>query len=462
MRPRPTAACAAGFQPPVTAPVPIRRSFQAAGTRCSATFAVLFATLSTTLAADADWPRFRGPNGSGIAAGAQPPTTWSDVQNLKWKTGLPGPGTSSPIAVGDRVFVTCWSGPGVTGGKNLLSRELVCVDRESGTLKWAKSVAGESPVDGYEGYLPEHGYASHTPTSDGERVFVYYGRGGAAAFDLDGNQLWHVRLGNSANQKNWGSAASPVLYKDTVIITASEEAHAIVALDKLTGKEVWRAPGSALDYVFGTPVLAGTTTQAELVFSLPEELWALNPDTGKLRWFATSSLPGNIAPSVVAGEGVVFAFGGFPQLGAVAVKTGGKGDVTSSHRLWQTRNSTYVPTPVLHEGRLYVVTDQGFALCLDAKTGEQVFKERLPGASATGRGGKPFYASAVMANGHIYAVSRRNGTFVIEASPHFKLVAQNSLASDSTQFNATPALSGRQLFLRSDKFLYCVQAGAKL
>ena len=418
--------------------------------------ALLLASLVIAAGADTDWLRFRGPNGSGIATGAQPPTAWSDTQNLKWKTELPGPGTSSPIVVGDRVFVTCWTGHGATKGKSAMSRELVCVDRASGKVKWAKSIAGESPVDGYEGYLPEHGYASHTPTSDGERVFVYYGRGGAAAFDLDGKQLWHVKLGNSANAKNWGSAASPVLHKDTVIITASEEAHAIVALDKKTGKEVWRAPGSALDYVFGTPVFAGTPAQPELVFSLPEELWALNPDTGKLRWFATSNLPGNIAPSVVAGDGVIFAFGGFPQLGAVAVKTGGKGDVTTSHRLWQTRNSTYVPTPVLHEERLYVVTDQGFALCLDAKTGEQVFKERLPGASATGRGGKPFYASAVLANGNIFAVSRRNGTFVIEAKPQFKLVAQNSFAADTTQFNATPALSGKDMFLRSDKFLYCL------
>ncbi len=274
--------------------------------------------------------------------------------------------------------------------------------------------------------------------------------------DLDGKQLWQVKLGNASNQKNWGSSASPLLYKDTVIITASEEANAIVALDKQTGKEVWRAPGSALSYVFGTPALAGTKVLPELIFSLPEELWALNPDTGKLRWFATSNLPGNIAPSVVVGDGVVFAFGGYPQLGAVAVKTGGKGDVTGTHRLWQTRDSSYVPTPVVHEGRLYVVTDQGFALCLDAKTGEPVFKERLPGASATGRGGKPLYASPVLANGNLYAVSRRNGTFVIEAKPQFKLVAHNALTSDPTQFNATPALSGNDLFLRSDKSLYCI------
>ncbi|PAW89261.1 MAG: serine/threonine protein kinase [Pedosphaera sp. Tous-C6FEB] len=340
--------------------------------RLLATALLLAAQLAA--AAEPEWSRFRGPNGSGIATGAQPPTTWSDAQNVKWKTELPGPGTSSPILVGDRILLTCWTGYGATKGKSTFARELVCVDRKAGKIRWASSIDGESPADQFEGYLPEHGYASHTPVSDGERVFAYFGRGGAAAFDLDGKQLWHVKLGNGANQKNWGSSASPVLYQDTVIITASEEANAIVALDKKTGKEVWRAPGSALSYVFGTPALAGTEALPELVFSLPEELWALNPDTGKLRWFATSNLPGNIAPSVVVGDGVVFAFGGYPQLGAVAVKTGGKGDVTGTHRLWQTRDSSYVPTPVLHEGRLYVVTDQGFALCLEAKTGELVFK----------------------------------------------------------------------------------------
>lgn len=419
-------------------------------------FTALLLAAQLAAAAEPEWPRFRGPNGSGLATAAQPPTTWSDTQNLKWKTELPGPGTSSPILVGDRIFLTCWTGYGATKGKSTFARELVCVDRATGKIRWAKSTDGETPADQFEGYLPEHGYASHTPASDGERVFAYFGRGGAAAFDLEGKQLWHVKLGNGANAKNWGSAASPILHGNTVIITASEEAHAVVALDKTTGKEVWRAPGSALEYVFGTPVIAGSPAAPELVLALPDELWALNPDTGKLRWFATTGLPGNIAPSVVTGAGVVFAFGGFPQLGAVAVKTGGKGDVTGTHRLWQTRDSTYVPTPVLHEGRLYVVTDQGFALCLDAQTGALVFKERLPGASSTGRGGKPFYASPVLAGGNLIAVSRRNGTFVLAAKPEFKLLAHNTLPGDSTQFNATPAVSGKELFLRSDKFLYCL------
>ncbi len=403
----------------------------------------------------ADWLQFRGPNGAGIAADAEPPVTWSDTDNLKWKRALPGPGTSSPIVVGDKVFVTCWTGPGTGGGK--LERHLVCIHRTKGEVLWSKAVAGEARPDTYGGFIQDHGYASHTPASDGERVYVYFGRGGAHAFDMDGKPLWNVPLGDESNAKNWGSAASPVVYKDTVIFCASEESHALYALDKKTGQQKWKAAGDALGYVFGTPTLLTHEGRAELLVSMPDELWAINPDTGKLRWHAQTGLPGNVSPSVVPGAGVAFTFGGFPGTRAIAVKLGGKGDVSATHVQWTGTTSTYVPTPVLHEGRLYCATDNGYALCLDARTGEPVFRERLEGASATGRGGKPFYASAVLAGGNVYAVSRRNGMFVFAAAPQFKLVAHNRLASDASQCNATPAVVGRQLFLRSDAALYCFE-----
>ncbi|MEW6307305.1 MAG: PQQ-binding-like beta-propeller repeat protein [Verrucomicrobiota bacterium] len=410
-----------------------------------------------TSSAAEDWSRFRGPNGSGIAtADAHPPLTWSDSQNLKWKTSLPGSGTSSPILVAGRVFVTCWTGDSAT-----LKRQLVCVDQKSGKILWSRSVNGEPRVDRYDGYLQEHGYASHTPASDGERVYVYFGKGGALAFDLEGKQLWHVNLGTDANAKNWGSASSPVLHKDTVIINASEESHAIYALDKKTGKQIWKAEGGSLEYAFGTPIITEHDGRADLVISVPNELWGLNPDNGKLRWYAMTGLPGNIAPSVVSADGVVFAFGGFPRTAAVAVKLGGKDDVTQSHLLWTSNNSSYVPTPVVHQGGLHFVNDQGFALCMNAKTGDLIYKERVSADGPIGRGGKPFYASPVLANGHYYAVSRRNGVFVVAAQPQFKLVAHNTFSSDSTQFNATPAISGNQIFLRSDRYLYCVSSEAK-
>jgi len=421
--------------------------------------ALSFAQHCATADVATDWPQYRGPGGSGVATGATPPATWNDTQNLKWKMEMPGPGASSPIPVGDKMFVTCWSGYGDGSGGDAarLKRHLVCVDRASGKILWQQAVAAEPNVDRYQDYLQEHGYASSTPASDGQNVYVYLGKAGAVAFDMDGQQLWQVVLGSDSNRKNWGSASSPILFQDKLIINASEEAHAVFALDKKTGKQLWKAEADALENVFGTPMLSGTGADAEILLAVPDELWSLNPDTGKLRWFVDSGLSGNIAPSVVTGDGMIYAFGGFPKLGAIGVRPGGKGDVTKTHVAWSSYNSTYVPTPVFHDGYLYFASDAGFATCMNAKTGELVFKERLPGASASGRGGKPFYAAAVLANGNVYAVSRRNGTFVFAAQPQFKLVAQNQL-KDEAQFNGTPAISGKQIFLRSDRYLYCIEA----
>jgi outer membrane protein assembly factor BamB len=406
------------------------------------------------LANAADWPRFRGSNGTGIAANAKPPTVWSDTRNLNWKTTLPGAGASSPIAWGERVFVTCYS-----GDVPRLQRHLVCVNRRDGRILWAKSVPAAQGEDEMGGRIGEHGYASHTPATDGERVYVFFGKSGVFAFDFNGAQLWQTSVGTGSNQKHWGSASSLMLYKNLVIVTASEESHSIRALDSKTGREVWKAEGSQLNNVFATPVLVEAEGRTDLVIAVPDELWGLNPDTGKLRWFAQTGLRGNITPGVVAADGIVVACGGFPQLGAVAFRAGGKGDVTKTHLLWSGDTSTYVPTPVLHQGRLYFVSDAGLATCLNATTGEVVFKERLPGVSSSGRGGKPFYASTVMANGCLYAVSRRQGTFVIAAKPKFEFVAQNTFAGDDSEWNATPAITGNHLLLRSNRFLYSVESG---
>jgi outer membrane protein assembly factor BamB len=415
--------------------------------------------LNTTQGAT-EWPCFRGPDGSGIAAAdAKPPTTWSDSQNLKWKLTLPGPGSSSPIVSGERIFITCYSGygDGSNGGSpDKLQRHLICVDRKAGKILWDKSVPADLPEDPYFGPLTEHGYASSTPATDGERVYVFFGKTGALAFDHDGKQLWKVNLGKQSGSRHWGSGASPILCKNIVIINASEESRSIYALDKLTGKEVWKAEADSTEFCYGTPALVESAGSAELVIAVPGEMWGLNLDNGKVRWFAKTGIEHDVSASVTAADGVAYATGGFPRQGTIAVRAGGKDDVTESHVIWKSQNASSVPTPAVHDGYLFVVTDQGFAVCMEVKTGKLVFKERLPGASGTGRSSKPFYASCVLANGNIYAVSRRNGTFVFEAKPEFKLVAQNKLAGDTSDFNGTPAVVGNQLFLRSNRSLYCI------
>ena len=290
--------------------------------------------------------------------------------------------------------------------------------------------------------------------TDGEHIYVFFGKTGVLGFDWNGKQMWKVNVGHESSNRRWGSGSSPALYKNLVIVNAAEESRTVRAFDKMTGKEVWKQDADTLELCYSTPALATVNGRTDLVLPVSGELWGMNPETGKLRWYATTSVAGNVAPSVVISDGVVYFTGGFPRQATMAIRAGGKGDVTSTNILWNEQYASYVPSPVVVDGKMYVATDQGFAVCLNAKDGKLIYKERLPGASSGGRG-KPFYASAVLANGNIYAVSRRAGTFVFEAKPEFKLVAHNK-ALDDTDFNATPAFAGDAIFLRSNRSLYCI------
>ncbi len=426
----------------------------------STSLAVL--ALSALTASAGDWTRFRGPNGSGIATEANVPTVWSDSKNLQWKTALPGRGSSSPIVCGERVFVTSYSGYGdgrADGSPDKLQRHLLCLERQTGKILWDKAVVAELPEDPYQGFITEHGYASSTPVTDGERVYVFFGKTGVLAFDVTGKLLWQVNVGKQSSNRRWGSGASPLLYKNMVIVNAAEESRSLRALDTLTGKELWKAGAESMELCFSTPALVECAGRTDLVVAVPGELWGFNPDTGKLRWFAQTGIRGNVSPSVVAGDGVLFVTGGFPQSGTVAVRAGGQGDVTKTHVLWSIEAASYVPSPIVQGDHLYFVSDKGVTMCLEAKTGKLVSKEPLPGITSTGRGGKPVYASPVLAGKQLYAVTRRKGAFVLNAAPQMTVVAQNSFAGDDSDFNATPAVSGNQLFLRSNKFIYCLREG---
>lgn len=259
----------------------------------------------------ADWSRFRGPNGTGSSSDSQtPPTSWSESKNFKWKVELPGPGHSSPIVVGERIFLTCWSGYGVSRGspgdpKNL-KRHLLCLDRSTGKVLWNQEVAPVLPEEPYRGMFAEHGYASHTPVSDGERVFVFFGKTGVLAFDMTGKQLWQTSVGTKDDPRSWGTASSPILYKNLVIVPATIESQALIALDKETGKEVWKQPAPGFGSTWGTPILVDLAdgTQ-ELVIGVPYEIWGFDPSTGKLRWFCETVDSDSMCSSVIAHDGIV-------------------------------------------------------------------------------------------------------------------------------------------------------------
>ena len=216
--------------------------------------ALLVAAATVMLSARAaNWTRFRGENGSGVSTDSGPlPAEFSDTKNLKWSVDLPGAGKSCPIIVGDKVIVTAWTG---TGPEDLM-RHVLCYDRNTGSELWKKEVPPAAPDEAFRGMFTENGYASHTPVSDGERIYCFFGVTGVIAYDMDGNVVWGpTSVGTEFNERDWGTASSPILYKDMVIVTAGAESRAMVALNKDTGAEVWRQPADALGNVWSTPVL---------------------------------------------------------------------------------------------------------------------------------------------------------------------------------------------------------------
>ncbi len=393
-----------------------------------------------------DWRQFLGDQGRGTSQDTVP-TKWNKANNMVWSYQLPGKGSSSPIIVGDRVFVTCFKQQ-----RDSISRFVVCVNKKTGKKMWSKEIGANYREDGYRGYITEHGYASNTPVSDGKMLFVFFGKGGVHAFDLDGNKKWSVDIGKGSSNRRWGSAASLVLYRDAVIVNAADEAKAIIALNKSDGKQLWRQETEMLELTYGTPRLASNNNQTDLVISVPSEIWGLNPKNGKLRWFAETPMTGNVSPSVIVDDKTVYSFGGYRSSGSVAVKLGGKDDVTQSHRLWTSRSSSYVATPLLHESNFYWIDDRGVAYCTNAKDGKTVYRQRVQNLKS----GRPVYASPVLIGKYIYVVTRRSGTIVYPPGKGFKPIAQNVIRGDDTDFNASPAVSENRLYLRSDKALYCV------
>ncbi len=394
-----------------------------------------------------DWPQFRGPDGLGVSA-AKVPLTWSATENVAWKAELPGAGTSSPVVVGGKVFLTCYSGYNVPGGPrgsdDLLKRHVVCLGLEDGKVLWTKDVASKLPEQ--ERIRDDHGYASNTPAADGERVYAFFGKSGVFALDHGGRPLWHAEVGSDL--RNWGSAASPVLAGDLVLVNASVESQSLVALDSKTGKEVWRARNirESWNTPLFVPVKGGKT---ELVVAVMGKVLGLDPATGERLWSCDTDIPWYMVPSLVAADGIVYCIGGRTG-GSLAVRAGGRGDVTRTHRVWKATRGSNVSSPVLHDGHLYFAHEnRGIAYCLEAKTGRVVYEERLRPAPGD------VYASAVLAGGRVYYVARHGGTFVVPAAPSFELLARNTLGDRST-FNASPAVAGGRLLLRSDRYLYCI------
>jgi outer membrane protein assembly factor BamB len=392
-----------------------------------------------------EWPSFRG-NGSGIASGSLP-VTWSADQNIAWKTKLPGPGASSPVVFRDRIYLTCYSGyfvPDEPGGsQENLKRHLIAIQKSDGKILWEKALSAKLPE---EERIRDHGFAASTPAVDSDHIYVFFGKSGVVAFDHDGKQQWHADVGQRTH--GWGSAASPVLYENHVLINASVESDSLVALHRLTGEERWRAKG--IKESWSTPILVKSPADRwELIVPIQGKVLAFDPMNGKQLWSCDTDITWYMVPTAIDFNGIVYCFGGRSGITSLAVRTGGNGDVTRSHRMWTSTSGSNVSSPVYRKGYLFWAHDsRGEAFCANAETGEVVYQQRLNRAGQV-------YASSLLADDRVYHLTREGKTFVLAAKPEFEELAVNDLR-DGSLFNGSPAADKNRLYIRSDKFLYCI------
>ncbi len=394
-----------------------------------------------------EWLRFRGPSGMGTSDAKGLPLNWSMTENIVWKADLPGPGASSPIVFQDRIYLTCYTGffiPGQSGGSQEdLKRHLIAIRRSDGGVIWDQAFAAKLPE---EDRIRDHGFAANTPAVDDQRIYAFFGKTGVFAFDHSGKQLWQSDVGSKTH--GWGTSASPVLYKDLVFINASVESSSLVALDRRTGEEKWRAKG--IREAWNTPlVITAESGRQELIVATQGNVLAFNPDTGAPLWSCKTDIGWYMVPSVVAQDGIVYCLGGRSGVAGLAVRAGGSGDVTETHRLWTSIKGSNVTSPVYLDGHLYWMNDnRGIAYCAEADSGKIVYEERLDRAGEV-------YASALLADGKLYYLTRDGRTFVLAAKPKFEQLAVNDLR-DRSIFNGSPAVDESRLLIRSDKFLYCI------
>jgi outer membrane protein assembly factor BamB len=368
------------------------------------------------------------------------PRTWGDEENIVWKTALPGVGASSPVVAGDKVFLTA----GV-GGANNLERMLLCYNLKTGKQLWKKTIPSELPE--VESVREDHGYTSATPAANATHLFVFFGKSGVSCFNHDGDLKWNTKVGSALNR--WGSAASLVLHEGAVLVNACVESESLISLNQSDGKERWKTPG--LKECWHAPALATVDGKTQIIMGQAQYVTAFDFATGKEIWRCKSGISWYICPQPLIRDGVVYVLGGRSGIGGVAVKLGGTGDVTRTHRQWTLKQGTNVPSAVIHGGHLYYIhQDKGEACAVNLKSGDIVYEESVqPGPGQV-------YASALLAGDEILYLGRGGKAVIVKAGPKFEVVGNAKLENGRGVFNASPAMVGGRLLIRSNKFLYCI------
>jgi outer membrane protein assembly factor BamB len=393
------------------------------------------------------WTQFRGDFASGVSGGGVP-TSWSDTENLAWRTVLPGKGSSSPVVYGDRVFLTAYSGYAQDeadhGERDDLALHVICLSITDGMILWDRQLDPAPEEQKASKRVVDHGYASPTPCADSSNVYAAFGPSGVVAFTHQGEFLWRRSVGT--NTAGFGAASSPILFEDLVIMNASIEDDAVYGLDKSTGEVRWRTDGITKAWTTPTIVTLPGGKQ-EMVLNQKGAILGFDPRTGKELW-SCYGIQDYVVPCVVADGDTLYCSGGRSST-TLVVKAGGRGDVSESHLVWDVARGANVTSPLLHDGYLYWAQDKGTALCLRASDGEEVFRERLPSRMRV-------YASIVSDGDKLFLTTRDSGVLVLAAAPEYQELALNKLGDDDEIFNATPAIVGGQLLIRSDKAIYCV------
>lgn len=414
-------------------------------------FLAALATMAMRTGLDAaSWPQWRGPTGTGLCEETRLPLRWGPQEHVAWKTPLPERGNSTPIAWGDRIFLT---------QAEQEKRLVVCVERRDGRILWKSGTVSGVP----EKFHPTNPPCAASPVTDGERVVANFGSAGVYAFDFAGRELWRTDLG--LVDHIWGYAASPVLHGDFCFVHFGPGGrHFLVALDKRTGREVWRVsfpeehPAERTDGFAGkkgvigswsTPLMVPVGERTELVLSLPGKLAAFDPATGRELWFCEGLNP-LLYTSAMYGDGVVVGSGGYGG-STVAVRPGGSGNMTAQ-RLWQKlRDKQRIGSGVIHRGHLYILNTPGTAQCIRLEDGQTLWEQRLPGTGARTES----WSSMVLAGEHLYVNNQGGDVFVLKAAPVFEMLQVNSITDGI--MNASVAISDGDLLLRTEKHLWCIR-----
>lgn len=423
------------------------------------------------------WHQWRGPLATGVASEGNPPLEWSETKNVKWKIKTPGFGTSTPIVWGERVFILTAIPTGKKietkkpetpvaeekpapsgnrfqrgGGRSETPNEtyqfvVLCLDRNSGKTIWQKTAREEVP---HEGHHKDHGFASASPVTDGEHLLVSFGSRGLFCYDLDGNLKWEKDFGDMQTKMSFGEGASPALHGNTVVLNWDHEGDDfIVALDKRSGKELWRTPREE-GTSWATPLIVEHGGKTQVIVNATGKLRSYDLANGKEIW-SCAGQTANVIPSPVTDGKVLYAMSGFRGNTLQAIQLGRTGDLTGTDAiLWSHNKSTpYVPSPLLVDGLLYFVSgNNGQLSCFDAKTGKVNYEaERLEGIFG-------IYASPVSAKDRVYVLGREGACLVLKKGPKLEILATNKL-DDKT--DASIALAGNLLFIRSHQNLYCIE-----